>query len=105
MKRELLSVFTLVKVGRAQFQVLKQEKNQGSSMDAGMEYIFVKGIEFFAEAIPCTVLQMFALILNKDGSAMQIVSLLISAITTGFASSFMTYIIDTSIIKRSNSGR
>jgi hypothetical protein len=40
-RRELIYVLTLQKTGRARFQVLKQEKNQGCALDPVMEYLCV----------------------------------------------------------------
>jgi hypothetical protein len=57
MKRELINALTFVKIGRAQFQVMKKSPNQGSQTDEVLEYIFFRCIELFSEAIPSTVLQ------------------------------------------------
>ena len=106
MKRELFNVLTFVKVGRAQFQVLQQKDNQGCNVCAELEYTFFEASELFAEAIPCTLLQVFALVESQnERSAVQIVSLLISAFVTGHSASMMTYIMDTSSAKRSEIGK
>ena len=106
MKQELFNVLTFVKVGRAQFQVLKQKDNQGCNVPAELEYSLFKSIELVAEAIPCTLLQVFALVESQnERSAVQIGSLLISAFVTGHSASMMTYIMDTSSAKRSEIGK
>jgi hypothetical protein len=66
--------------------------------------MFFKCAELGAEAIPCTVLQVFAMIFNGDWSAVPMASLLISAFVSGMSSSMMSYIVDTSMISRSNAG-
>ena len=50
-----------------------------------------KGIEMFAEAIPAGVLQMYAFIISPKRSVAAAGSIMISALTTGFASALMSY--------------
>ena len=105
MKRELFNVLTFVKMGRAQFQMLKQKDNQGCNVTADLEFLCFKFSELFAEAIPCTILQVFALVENQnERNAGQIGSLIISVIVTGYSASTLTYILDTSSKNRSKNG-
>jgi hypothetical protein len=97
--------------------------------------MFFKSAELAAEAIPCTVLQVFAMVFNGDWSSVPmfrslsfslslfsvplfifsfltlslhlllLLSLLISTLVTGMSSSMMSYIVDTSMISRANAGK
>ena len=69
-----------------------------------MELVIMKGVEMFAESIPGCILQCFAYMrLLSDGgsSSAALVSIFISALTTGFTSASISYDFDTDPDRRS----
>ena len=62
--------------------------------------IITKVCEIFAEAIPAGVLQAYAFVKSPNRSAIAAISIVISALTTGFGSALISYDNDTSPAKR-----
>lgn len=76
------------------------EQEKGSKFDALMEMTVGKCLEIFAESIPSMLIQLSAIFrtLETDGAVVSrtmVVSLLVSALTTGFVSATLTYDLDT----------
>ena len=65
-----------------------------SVFDAKEEMVFTKGIEMICESIPGCVLQMFAILKSGDRSRPAIASIAVSALTTGFSSSSISFDFD-----------
>ncbi|GMH92472.1 hypothetical protein TrST_g1906 [Triparma strigata] len=65
-----------------------------------MEMTFCKGIEVVFEAIPSSVVQIFALILAEERNLGALLSILVSAATIAFTSTMINYDWDTSPEKR-----
>jgi hypothetical protein len=84
------------------YRVAKGEKQEaGQTMDALTEMTYMKGIEMFAEAIPGVIIQLMAITTSKEDVADAAwVSLIVSALTTGFASASISYDWDTDPVKR-----
>ena len=76
----------------------------GQLFDPLLEMTYMRGIEMFAEAIPGVILQLFALLSYSDRKASSnywaIASLVVSALTTGFISSSISFDWDTDPKKR-----
>ena len=53
--------------------------------------VFSKVGEMFAESIPAGVLQMYAFVQSSNRTTAAVVSILISALTTGFGSALISY--------------
>ena len=53
--------------------------------------IYSKTIEMFAEAIPAGILQAYAFARSSNRTTSAFVSILISAVTTGFGSALISY--------------
>ena len=53
--------------------------------------MYSKSVEIFAEAIPAGVLQMYAFAKSQNQTFMAAVSIMISALTTGFGSALVSY--------------
>ena len=60
------------------------------------EMTFCKGIEMVFEAIPSSIVQMYALLSSKEKSLDALISILVSAATIAFTSSMLSYDWDTS---------
>jgi hypothetical protein len=77
----------------------KQEVGQG--FDPMFEMTFMKTTEMFAEAIPGVIIQLTAIMTSKgEVGTSAWVSLVISALTTGFASATVSYDFDTDPVRR-----
>jgi hypothetical protein len=105
MKRVLMEWFPILigfKPAVDAYRVATGEKQEvGQALDAMDELSFMKGIEMFAEAIPGVIIQLMA-IATYDGEVAGAawVSLIVSALTTGFASATISYDYDTDPVKR-----
>jgi hypothetical protein len=84
------------------YRVAKGEKQEaGQALDALTELTFMKGIEMFAEAIPGVIIQLMAIAESKkDVADAAWVSLIVSALTTGYTSATISYDYDTDPVKR-----
>jgi hypothetical protein len=84
------------------YRVAAGEKQEaGHAVDPMYEMTVMKGIEMFAEAIPGVIIQLTAITTNKGTtSRAALFSLLVSALTTGFASASISYDWDTDPVKR-----
>jgi hypothetical protein len=84
------------------YRVAKGEKQKaGQAIDALTELSLMKGIEMFSEAIPGVIIQLMAIAMNNGEVADAAwVSLIVSALTTGFASATISYDWDTDPVLR-----
>jgi hypothetical protein len=84
------------------YRVAAGEKQEaGHAVDHMYEMTVIKGIEMFAEAIPGVIIQLMAITTNKGtSSGAALLSLSVSALTTGFASASISYDWDTDPVKR-----
>jgi hypothetical protein len=84
------------------YRVAKGEKQEAlQAIDALTELTVMKCTEMFAEAIPGVIIQLMAIATNdKDVADAAWVSLIVSALTTGFASATISYDFDTDPVKR-----
>ena len=66
------------------------------------EMAFMKGAEMFAEAIPGMIIQLMAIVTNdgKEVASAAWISVVVSALTTGYASATISYDFDTDPVKR-----
>ncbi|GMI35859.1 hypothetical protein TeGR_g6190, partial [Tetraparma gracilis] len=95
--REVLIVVSGLKPGVDAMRVVSNaEMDKHHAMDAKQELAFTKGIEMFCESIPGCVLQVFALIQGGSGGKMRtkVLSIVVSALTTGMASASISYDFD-----------
>jgi hypothetical protein len=103
--REILIVVAGLKAPYDGWKVLRgKEQEEHHVTDARTELSFSRSIELFSEAIPGCVLQIYValkfLAMGEQVSTRAIVSIVISALTTGYSSSIMTYDYDTDPEKR-----
>ena len=100
--RDLILIVTGLKPAVSAYKVATaKEIEEGQTMNPFLEMSYSKGIEMFAEAIPGVLIQVFAI--ADDGGTMStpvIVSLLSSALTTGFISATMSYDWDSNVTNR-----
>jgi hypothetical protein len=105
MKRVLMNWFPILigfKPAVDAYRVATGEKQEaGQAFDALTEMTYMKGIEMFAEAIPGVTIQLLAIATSKEDVADAAwVSLIVSALTTGYASATISYDWDTDPVKR-----
>jgi hypothetical protein len=84
------------------YRLAKGDKQEaGQAFDAMAELSFMKCIEMFAEAIPGVIIQLMAIATNEGKTSRAAwLSLLVSALTTGFASASISYDWDTDPVMR-----
>ncbi|GMI25215.1 hypothetical protein TeGR_g3083 [Tetraparma gracilis] len=101
--RELLIVVSGLKPGVDAMRVVSNaEMDEHHLMDAKMELVCTKGSEMFCESIPGCILQVTALIQggSRDKMGTKILSIVVSAITTGMGSAAISYDYDSDPEKR-----
>jgi hypothetical protein len=110
MKRVLREWFPILlgyKPALDAYKVAKGEKQEaGTSFTPMFEMTFVKVTEMFAEAIPGVLIQLLAISTTpkmEDISTAAWLSVLVSALTTGFASATISYDFDTDPLRREES--
>ena len=72
---------------------MKHEK--GALMNPLMELTFSKGVELFTEGLPAVAIQLAAAIFKGSISQMELLSLAISIVMSGFTSAQISYDFDT----------
>ncbi|GMI54871.1 hypothetical protein TeGR_g840, partial [Tetraparma gracilis] len=98
-----LAVVTFVKPGLDAWKVASgQEQLPGAALDPLVEMMFGKTVEMVFEGIPGMVVQCIAFVESEEKSMMAILSLLISAASTGMTSTVITFDIDIDPTKRKN---
>jgi hypothetical protein len=100
--RECLPILFGFKPAVDAYRVAKGEKQEaGQAFDVLSELTFMKCIEMFGEAIPGVIIQLMAIATNDGEVAVAAwVSLIVSALTTGFASATISYDFDTNPVYR-----
>jgi len=68
-----------------------KEMDQNHAFDAMTEMTCTKGIEMVCESIPACCLQVYAILQSRDGSRQAVVSVAVSALTTGFNSASISF--------------
>jgi len=92
---EMLIVLTGMKPGFDAFSVCSgKEMDEHGLMDAKAELVVCKGIEMVCESIPGCILQLYAILKSGDRSRRVIVSVAVSALTTGFISASISFDFD-----------
>ena len=102
--KECIPIFSGFKPALDAYRITQGEKQEaGQAFDPLVEMTFIKGIEVFAEAIPGVIIQLMAIATNTEGeviSSAALLSLTVSALTTGFSSATISYDWDTDPLKR-----
>ena len=92
---ELLIVLTGLKPGFDAARVCSgKEMDEYQSVDAKTELVVAKCAEMVFESIPGCILQMFAILKSGDRSHSALVSVAVSALTTGFNSATISFDFD-----------
>jgi hypothetical protein len=90
-----LAVVAFVKPGLDAWRVASgEEQRPGAALDPLVEMTMSKAVEMAFEGIPGMVVQCIAFVESKEKSAMAILSLLISAASTGMTSTVISFDID-----------
>ena len=76
------------------------EKDVNMTMNAEMEMTLSRGVEIVCESLPSGIMQVYAFLLAKEKSKAAAVSLVLSAMTTGFVGTVISWDLDTSPSKR-----
>jgi len=98
---EMMIVLTGFKPGfDAARVIIGKEMDEHSVLDAKTEMVCTKGIEMACESIPGCVLQVFAILKSGDRSRRAILSVTVSAFTTGFSSGSISFDMDVDPAKR-----
>ncbi|GMI26577.1 hypothetical protein TeGR_g12435, partial [Tetraparma gracilis] len=95
--REVLIVVSGLKPGVDAMRVVSNaEMHEHHVMDVKVELVGTKMAEMFCESIPGCILQVYALIQGRSGAQMgtKVLSIVVSAITTGMASASISYDFD-----------
>jgi len=94
--RELFFVVTFLKPAVDAYRVATGHEDDHLSVSPIQEMAFSKGAELAAESIPGNVLQIYVFITESNRSTLHLVSILISTMTTAFASAVVSYDMDAS---------
>jgi hypothetical protein len=107
MAKECLIVVTGLKVPYDSYHVISGSEGDNDKVDTKLELTWSKTIEMFAEAIPGTVLQVYAALRQVQNgqvvSTQALGSIAISMMTTGFTSAVIAYDNDTDPSRRKES--
>ena len=91
---QTFDAMTEVSVGNIIFKIAKKLNlifPDRHTFHSPPQMIFSKGAEIFAESIPAGIVQTYAFIQSPNRSATAAISILISALTTGFGSALISY--------------
>ena len=95
MLREMAFVLCFVKPGVDVWRVASDtEEEEGSLVDPKLEMMFTKGGELLCEAIPGTLIQMYAYLQGGDRSNAAAFSLIVSVFTAAFTSAGVSFDFD-----------
>jgi len=94
--RELFFVVTFLKPAVDAYRVATGHEDEQLSVSPLQEMGFSKSTELACESIPGNVLQIYVFITSPTRSTLHLVSILISTLTTAFASTSMSFDMDTS---------
>jgi len=95
MAREMLIVLTGMKPGfDARAVISGKEMDEHHLFDAKTQLVTTKCAEMIAESIPGCILQLYAILKSRDRSKRAVVSVAVSALTTGFISASISFDFD-----------
>jgi len=100
MFREVMFVLTFVKPGVDAYRVATGYVDEDATVNPLVEMALSKGCELAAESIPGSLLQVYMYINSPDKLPVFLLSILISTLTTGFASALISYDMDVSVTNR-----
>ena len=103
---ELFYVFIFVKPGIDAYRIVnldRQWKDPALNLDPLAENAFTKVSEMLLEAVPSAVLQSAIIIMGGRYTVAAVLSIVLSALSTGYTSSSMSFEYDTSVVKRKQS--
>lgn len=102
--REFAYALTFTKPGVDAYRVaIGAEAEVGSMFAPKCELIYTKGAELFTEAIPGTMIQMYAFLTGSNHSSAAIFSLIVSVVTAAFTSTGLSFDQDLDKEKRKHS--
>jgi len=85
------------------YRVSTNQEDEDTTFDCLTEMLINKGIELATESIPGCVLQLYVWLDNpEDAGAYALLSVGISALTTGYTSSIIAFDFDTDVLHRKN---
>jgi hypothetical protein len=98
--RELTFVVTFLKPGVDAYRVATGHEDEHAVVSPLLEMAFGKGAELAFESIPGGVLQAYVFINSPEKTLFLLISILISTLTTGFASAMISYDMEVSVANR-----
>jgi len=98
--RELAFVVTFLKPAVDGFRVATGHEDKDSTVNPLVEMVMGKMIELALESVPGSLLQAYVFINSPEKTAFFLVSILISTLTTGFASTMVSFDMDISVANR-----
>ena len=98
--RELAFVVTFLKPGVDAYRVATGHEDEHAVVSPLQEMALGKGTELAFESIPGGLLQAYVFINSPEKTLFLLISILISALTTGFASAIISYDMDISVANR-----
>ena len=100
MLRECVFVVSFLKPGVDAFRVASGLEDKETLMSPLFEMVMGKMAELAFESIPGGLLQAYVFINSPEKTTFLLVSILISALTTGFSSAMISYDMDVSVANR-----
>ena len=98
--RESAFIVTFLKPGVDAYRVATGHEDKDSTASPLVEMAVGKGVELACESIPGGLLQAYVFINSPEKTTFLLVSILISALTTGFSSAMISYDMDVSVANR-----
>jgi len=98
--RELMFVVTFLKPGVDAYRVATGHEDEDATTSPLVEMACGKGVELAFESIPGGLLQAYIFINSPEKSTFFLISILISALTTGFTSAMISFDMDVSVANR-----
>jgi len=98
--REFAFVVTFLKPGVDAYRVATGHEDKDATLSLLVDMAFGKGTELAFESIPGGLLQAYMFINSPEKTVFLLISILISALTTGFASALISYDMDISVANR-----
>ena len=99
--REILICLLFLRPAVDAYRISTKHVDDETTFDPLNEFLFNKGLEFSCESIPGCVLQLYVWIVNpKQAGSYALVSIGISALTTGFASAMIAFDMDVDVPHR-----
>ena len=98
--RELAFVVTFLKPAVDAYRIANGKEDEDAVMSPLVEMAMGKGVELGLESIPGGLLQAYVFINSPKTTSFLVISILISALTTGFSSAMISYDMDVSVANR-----